>query len=214
VKTESEILRRLEKLHRRYLGQYIKKSQQRTHINCKYNIIHRSPTNKSTRVSGLKRHLPVIGREEDSVFLSPERQISDCHNYIDIESNELDSIRLCGHGIENNLIWNGDICDTDSISKSCKLFSPKVSVDEARDKFGELMSDDKYVYEHYRDIATLQWILKNRINNIFSLITIIYVWFLMLLIKLKKQTPEKEKPDNLELIVDDLWSEDDFDRNS
>lgn len=193
------------------MGHHIKKSQQRIHTNCKYNLVHSSPTNKSTGTSGSRVHLPVIGKED---FLSPDRQVTNCHDYMGVELSENDSIKICTYDIGNSLEWNGDICDNDEISKSCPLFKPRISVEEARAEFEEFMIDDKYVYDNYRDIATLQWTLKTRTNDFFSFITYIYVWFLMLFVKTKKQKPEKFQSSNLEFLVDDIWSEDDSDRDS
>lgn len=206
MKSETNIVRRLNKLHRRYLGQYIKKSQCRTHTNCKYNRVHTTPTNISSKPTDeMRRRLPVVGRDSN-MFISPDRAMTIFSNNLVIIDEKNDSIRVCAYNIDNHVTWNGDICDSDRVAESCRLFEPLKTVKEANDSFNYLITDDDYVYENYRDIATLQWVLEDRIQNWNNIFTIIYVWFLSLFVKPNKPSPSPILNDE---ELDTVWDKDD-----
>jgi len=58
------------------------------------------------------------------------------------------------------------MCDHDDIAKSCKMFNPLVSIEQAREEFLEKLSDDEYVFNNYRDMATLQWVIGQRVHEV------------------------------------------------
>ncbi len=135
MKSEADVQRFLRKLRQRYQARYVRALTSRAHQNCVYNK-------------------PVVP-------LSRLRY-SRADNLIDDHSRP-DTVRVCTHGSDLKG-WNGDVvCDTDDVSMSCPLFSLAVSVDDANKRFESLLKDDKYVFDNYRDMATLQWVLDVRV---------------------------------------------------
>lgn len=159
MKSKEDIQGRLNKLRSRYARQYLRQSQDRLHRNCIYNYeeiprpVHSYPNLKN-------RSLKV--RNDD--FFSPEREASPSHSVSLVVLQEPSSIRLCLYGSEDPLTWDGELCDNDDKSKSCKWFRPEIDRKQALLEYEELLRDDKYVFENYRDIATLQWVLDNRVH--------------------------------------------------
>jgi len=66
------------------------------------------------------------------------------------------------YGSESPSSWNGDVCDSDSKSYPCPLFRPLRNAESAADEFMESLLDDSHVFENYRDLAALQWVLGDR----------------------------------------------------
>jgi hypothetical protein len=146
VKSESDILKRLKNLRVRYARRFISLSQERKPENCSFNFEHSSK-----------------GTYEDSNFMDIDRAPIKSVTLIVIKP-EIPT-RLCMYGSENPETWNGIICDRDEISKSCKYFIPKQNFTQAKENFLDILSDDEYVYENYKDIAALQWVLGDRIHK-------------------------------------------------
>ena len=68
-----------------------------------------------------------------------------------------DAIRLCTYGSENLTSWNGDIiCDNENVSRSCSWFVSKHDLDSITEEFKNLVADDKYVFEQYKDKQSLK----------------------------------------------------------
>jgi hypothetical protein len=66
------------------------------------------------------------------------------------------------YGSKDPSSWTGELCDNDEKASNCPYFRPSHSIGEAAADFEECFSNDKYVYDNYRDIATLQWVLEIR----------------------------------------------------
>jgi hypothetical protein len=146
VKTPEEVRRRLLKLRARYLKKFCTQVCSKRHQNCIYNVEH-------LHTSSSKDTVPT------EVEIAP-RIVS---TLIVIEPNL--PIRLCTYGSERPDLWNGDICDDDETAKKCPYFVAKVSEGQAVDEFNTLMADDDYVLENYKDMATLQWVLSDRVHR-------------------------------------------------
>jgi hypothetical protein len=162
VKSKNVIERRLRTLRLRYLKKYIAISQDKIPQNCIYNIIH-SPVER-----------PNISQFKELDY----DEMAACHNatLIVIQPDLL--IHICTYGSERPDLWNGEICDTDITSKGCKHFQPRIMAEEAKKEFLSKLSDDEYVYDNYPDIATLQWVLEDRVYKYdLSWWEKILVWF-------------------------------------
>lgn len=146
MKSKSDISKRLRNLRVRYAKRFISFSQERKPENCSFNFEH-----KPNGIYNNSNFMEIDRAPKTSVTL--------------VVINPETPTRLCMYGSENPETWNGVICDRDEISKSCKYFNPKKRLNEAREEFLSIMSDDEYVYENYKDIATLQWVLGDRIHK-------------------------------------------------
>jgi len=146
VKTKDEIERRLTKLRTRYAHKHVDLSQQRKHLNCVYNHAHKPNGNPKN----LDTELEIAPRKQVTLLVIQDEQ----------------PIHLCMYGSDDPASWPGNICDDDAISRSCKMFQPKVSLDQARQEFIDKLSDDEYVFNNYRDMATLQWVLGKRVHEV------------------------------------------------
>lgn len=144
MKSKADVLKRLKKLRTRYAKSYIKCSQKREHLNCRYNHEQEPSQHDYSTVE-----LELAPRKSETVVLIQDD----------------DSVFYCTYGSDDSEQWSGLICDKDEIARSCKWFVPSVSPKEAQDEFLELMGDDKLVYEEYRDIAILQWTLDDRVHK-------------------------------------------------
>ncbi len=71
-------------------------------------------------------------------------------------------VRICMYGAGDPANWLGDVCDSDVRSRCCKYFVPLKTAEEATDEFMESLTDDKFVYDNYRDLAALQWVVGDR----------------------------------------------------
>lgn len=142
MKTQSEIEKRLQKLRKRYRQKYVQERIGRHHANCVYNYEH-SPRGQFK-----------YSRSVD-VDLAPRKQTT----LMVIQPEQ--SVRICTYG-STSKDWNGDLCDTDEKAAGCPWFKARCSEDEVGAEFDQLMSDVEFVFENYRDMATLQWVLDIR----------------------------------------------------
>jgi hypothetical protein len=149
VKTREDIEKRLRKHRERYARKYVEASQQRIHVNCVHNHEHMPSPVPTAPV-------PKVRAEGKMV---PSRRVSL------VVLNEDKPICLCMYGSGDPSGWNGDICDSDEVARACKVFTPSVDLDQAKQDFLELMADDEYVFNNYRDVATLQWVLGERVHE-------------------------------------------------
>ncbi len=158
MKTSEEIKKRLIKLTNRYRDVYVKRYTDRQPCNCIYNYLHNpSPLLLSNSVEN--RYVP--NRSIQLVVIQDEKPV-----------------RICTYGSEKPNAWNGDICDSDSVSKECPYFSPIREKEELSLEYDSHLKDDKYVLEHHPDIAALQWVLNDRSYRIkLSIRTWILAWY-------------------------------------
>ncbi len=195
MKTKEEIEKRLRKLRVRYANKHVLASQQRTFTNCVHNREHTPSPTRQARPAG--RDLPMV----------PRRQVTLVVLQDDVP------VHLCMFGADDPSKWRGDVCDNDSISRSCKLFQPSCSLEEAKEEFMGLMADDEYVFTNFRDVATLQWVLGERVHSIpLTLAERIGLWARSLFVRTPPALPAPATPD----LPSDLWSEtnDDSSQNS
>jgi hypothetical protein len=184
MKSKEVVERRLRTLRIRYLKQFVASSQDRLHRNCLYNREHK-PTGQYK--SSKSVDVDVASRKNVTlVVIQPDPP----------------SIRLCMYGSEDSTKWNGDICDDDVKSQHCPLFRPIMSVEEARLEFQTRLANDDYTYDNYRDIATLQWVLEDRIHkHQLSLWERFIVWIRFRRIKAPAPLPLLPAGD----VPDDFW---------
>ncbi len=145
MKSESVVRKRAERLRDRYLRRYVALSQERRHENCVHNREY-LPRKLPYSQSDLSTELDLAPRKVMTLLVIQEER----------------PVRVCMYGAERPAEWSGDICDDDSISPTCKFFVPLKTVSEATDEFMSLLADDKYVYDSFRDLAALQWVLGDR----------------------------------------------------
>jgi hypothetical protein len=148
VKSQDEIEKRLRKLRLRYAHKYMQQSQERRHCNCKYNEAH------------YPRKLPYTRTQATELPLAPRDQVTL------VVLQEEKPVRLCMFNADDSSKWQGNVCDSDDVSKSCPMFKPRVSPDAAKEEFLELVGNDEYVFDNYRDVATLQWVLGERVHEV------------------------------------------------
>lgn len=189
MKSKEEINRRLRKLRLRYGRQYLTKTQFRKPENCVHNHEH------FPRKTG-----PTVEIETE---LAPRVSVS----LVMIRPDE--SIRLCMYGSEDPATWNGDLCHNDDTASRCKMFRPRVSMDEAKQEFINLLADDTFVYDNYRDIAALQWVIGDRVHSQpWSFIERALLVWDKLLVRLRiKIAPALALPELPERIWDDADTE-------
>jgi len=186
VKSQEAISRRLRNLRLRYAKQHVKESQARCHRNCTYN--HEQPNLSPLKYS--RNGVPEIEYER-----SPRKSVT-----LVVLQDQVPT-RLCMYGSQNPSTWSGDICDNDDIAKSCKYFQAKVGEEEARRQFMEKLEDDEYVYDNFRDIAALQWVLDDRVaSHPLTILERLSLWFSRIRNRpapMEKDPPVPELPENL-----------------
>jgi hypothetical protein len=146
MKTQEDIQKRLDKLYSRYLQRYVAISQLRKQCSCKWY----TEANSLNRVDDIPPMEYDIAPCKSSTLLIVQTDLP---------------VGVCTFGSDKPLEWNGDLCDDEYIMKSCKNFSPRISINEATEEFNNLMCDDEYVIENYKDIAALQWVLCTRVKT-------------------------------------------------
>lgn len=184
VKTKAAISKRLNNLRLRYAKQFVKSSQERTHQNCSYNY-------------------ECIPGKFNYGNIPTEFERAPRKNVTLLVLQEESPIRLCMYGKSDPATWAGEICDNDDKARQCKLFKPLVSASEARIEIMSRLSDDEYVYDNYKDIATLQWVLEERSNSKLSLWSQFIFWF-----KTRNLRPQTRAlpSGSLEELPSDLWN--------
>lgn len=186
MKTENAIRARLKKLRRRYLNKYVTASQERRHENCAYNV----------EMMPLDRHPHVMTEFE----LAPRVSSSVVIIHPDLP------VRLCIHGANDPTSWNGDLCDDDDVAKKCNRFKPRVSADEAKNEFNELLKDDDYVLKNHGDIAALQWVLNDRVHAMpLSLLEKITIAVTQILVKIR--IARRLERSNPPALPEGLWND-------
>jgi hypothetical protein len=148
VKIESVIRRRLRRLQDRYKNQYIKAAISRRHDNCLHNIVH------------YPKKLPYVQEDLNTNLEIAPRTVT---TLVVIQDNSR-PIHICTYGQSDPETWSGLICDDTSIARICPFFQPKKTVAVLAQEFDVLLEDDRYVYDNFLDIATLQWVLGYRIK--------------------------------------------------
>ncbi len=148
MKTRSDVESRLKKLRMRYAHQHVEATQKRCFNNCEFNEVH------------APRHV------EYKASLETEYEVAPRHQRTLVIMGEDRAVHLCMYGATNPATWPGDTCDTDDKAKRCPMFKPRVSLEQARQEFMEKLSDDKYVFDNFRDVATLQWVLNERVHEV------------------------------------------------
>lgn len=172
MKSEQEVIKRMRKIRFGYAKKHALVAHVRAHRNCQYNKLH---------VPDVKLIRKYNQNTEE--IIAPKKSVSL------VIVNDERSIHLCMYGSDDCTEWSGDICDDDAIARSCKLFKPKVPANDLKNEFIGRLEDDQYVFEHYVDLATLQWVLDDRAyNHKFGWWEIIYLWFLYRILKVKKPT--------------------------
>lgn len=160
MKSKEDIEKRLKKLGARHLHKYIQNSQERKHLNCMFNESHRT------------YDLPYGKTQFTDVSMSPRRQET-----LIVISEKSETTRLCMYESKDPKKWAGLTCDSDDIAMSCNMFKPKVDPETAKDYFFKLVSNDEYVFNNQRDVATLQWVLGLRVYDVkLSLLERFMLW--------------------------------------
>jgi len=155
VKSREEVLRRLKKLRARYLRRHLRLSQDRRPRNCSYNHeVQASPARSRFSDPG-----------DDVSGPGDERPVQPARSSSLVVLQDDPSVRVCLYGCEDPATWAGDLCYTDEKAESCGWFKPEKDPAEAEREFDAMLADDKYVYDHYPDVAALQWVLEDRVHR-------------------------------------------------
>ncbi len=170
---------------RRYAHKHVDSSQKRCFHNCTYNYEHRG----TARLSN--------DRSPPDLEISPRRQVTL------MVVREEKSVHLCMYGSKNPEDWPGDICETDEKARGCSWFEPRVNIKQAREEFMDKLQDDEYVFNAYRDVATLQWVLGERVHTMgLSFLDRFFFWFKGLFHK-----PDPLVPQLPAHLPEDIWSD-------
>jgi len=184
MKTQSEIEKRLQKLRKRYRQKYVQERVGRRHQNCVHNYEH-APRGEFK-----------YSRSHD-VELAPRRQTT----LLVVQPDQ--PVRICTYG-STGKDWNGDVCDTDEKASGCPWFKASRLEDEVGAEFDSLMSDVEFVFDNYRDVATLQWVLDVRVVTVKpSLVE----RFLSLFKTRNKELPAPKDPE----VPEGIWDADNQD---
>lgn len=146
MKTKEDVEKRLLKLRRRYAHKYIQKSQERKHLNCVYNEVHNSTKLRYTH----SVDAPLALRNQSTVVV--------------FQNDDNGPVHLCMYDSGDAKEWKGSVCDSDEVSSSCPMFKPRLNLEDAKSEFLDSLADDEYVFNNYRDVATLQWVIGERIH--------------------------------------------------
>lgn len=161
MKTYEEVERRLLKLRKRYRLRYIQERVGRHYLNCVHNYKHTeaplpySPPDFGDRPD----RAPAPARKSLKVLQEKESSIHICMYGSAHRPMSVDGVSLPIRGTD----WNGEVCDElDRRAPNCPWFKPARSEEEVGLEFDEAMSDAEFVFEHYKDMAALQWVLDIR----------------------------------------------------
>ena len=187
MKNHSEVESRLKKLRTRYAHKHVENTQKRCFKNCTFNAVHKTEKLDYGQVETELELSPRI--QKTSVFINDENK----------------AIHLCMYGAKDPSTWSGDICDNDEKARHCPMFKPTVTVEQAKLEFLERLSDDEFVFDNYRDVATLQWVLNQRVHEIpLTLFERFWFWLRIKFWRPEPALPQLASPE----LTDDLWKED------
>jgi hypothetical protein len=139
----------------------VEATQQRCFNNCVYNEIH--STNRLDYTPQIETEFETAPRNQRTLMIFGEDK----------------PVHLCMYGANNPATWEGNTCDVyDDKSKHCPMFQPRVNIEQARNEFIGKLSDDEYVFNNFRDVATLQWVLGERVHDVpLTLFERFWFWF-------------------------------------
>lgn len=146
MKHQEEIRHRLEKLYERHQKNYVSKYIRKSPQNCKHNLLHTSSD--------------LIYKSEVELSISPRST----NSLVVIQDNV--PIRICTYNSNDPGLWNGDICDDDETAEQCSYFEPLANIENLKARFQMVLLDDKETQREYPDIASLQWVLDIRHDNV------------------------------------------------
>lgn len=197
MKSEGAVRSRLVKLRKRYRNKHASNSQKRVPSNCVYNAT-----------------IEPKGYRAPSVITELEMSPRIVSNLVVFQEDS--SIKICTYGSENPAEWNGDVvCDSNDVAEQCKFFKAKSTYAEAAEEFDGMMEDDEFVYDNYRDVATLQWVLDDRVHLIpltwRDRLSLLLIRFFDWMLRRNRQ----KLPSQLMVIPHDIWNDrDDSDQSS
>lgn len=187
MKTRDEVFSRLRKLRTRYVTRYISQTRDRKPCNCRYNHVHEPLDLRHTKSQS--KPAPIAPRDQVTLVVIQEDR----------------PVGLCMYGADDASKWPGNICDDVATAKACPMFVPRATVEEAKTEFIDRLEDDEFVFNNYRDVATLQWVLGERVHDMpLSWWERLIVWFHMRFAKVLPASPRAPEPD-----ATSLWAEDD-----
>lgn len=187
MKTREEIERRLRKLRIRYANKHVRRSQERRPHNCSFNEEHLP--GKLTR--------PGVPVETE---IAPRRQVTL------VILNDPKPVRLCMYQFTpgGGTGWSGVVCDDDETAERCPYFVPSKGVPDARAEFMASLEDDEHVFDNYRDVATLQWVIGERVHSM-PLSWWERLWLSFVAVFIRVARPSKALPPVK--VPDDLWDD-------
>ena len=77
----------------------------------------------------------------------------------------LQSIGLCGLGMEDAGSWNGDVCDEPVDAQRCPHFLPKQDKAELLETFKQQVMDPEWLRENLPEAYALLWVLEDAAPN-------------------------------------------------
>ena len=206
MRSREEVLKRLKKLRGRYARQFLKVSQDRLHRNCKHNCEHLPQGQVPAAADQDGGPIRMVAGEDVEGLIAPDRLVRFGRSVSLVVLHDPAPVRLCMYGSDNPASWAGELCDRDEKAASCPWFSPAVSLQSATAVFDGLMADDEYVYENYKDIAAIQWVLEDRVHkHRHGLWERLSWWFASFFVSRPRALPPPPVPDE---DMEDIWRDD------
>lgn len=179
MRSREDTEHRLKKLTDRYKNKFVSERLKRKHTNCSHNYLH-VPDQKGVSTKSWESSL-APRKQVTLVVIQPESPIG-----------------ICLFGSNKPNLWNGDVCDDDSVSESCPNYDPLNSKEALEQEFDDNLKNDEWTLSTYPDIAALQWVLNTRVWEIkepsfFSkFIGLIKLVFFVSLFKRRRSLPAKK----------------------
>ena len=116
------------------------------------------------RTRDAERRLPHLCRHNHRQELDPRKQVAgesnDGYNRVDRTGLPVvQSIGLCGLGMEDAGNWNGDVCDEPIDAKRCPYFTPTQGKDTILRSFREQVADPVWLQANLPEVHGLLWVL-------------------------------------------------------
>lgn len=133
------------------------------------------------RVREASRRLPTLCQHNYRQELDARKQIAgevnDGYNRVNrVGLPVVQSIGLCGMGMEDAGVWNGDVCDDPIDAQRCPHFQPRYDKGNLLDIFKQQVSQPEWLKANLPEVYSLLWVLDETAAN-FHLPWWKRVWF-------------------------------------
>lgn len=122
------------------------------------------------RLQEASRRLPHLCRHNHRQTLDARKQIAgepnDGYNRVDRHGLPVvQSIGLCGLGMEDAGNWNGDVCDEAIDAQRCPHFQPTLDKPALLESFKQQVTSPEWLQAHLPEVYGLMWALESTSSN-------------------------------------------------